>query len=254
MPSFVFYMFFLATFVSATWLEGRENSTTAVNSFIQDFAKGHESFKTVYFKDHEQDFMRLVKEGQSPKVLFIGCSDSRVVPDLILSTNPGDLFVIRTAGNFVPTYNPSIPWDGVAATIQYAVEVLGVSEIIVCGHSHCGAIKGLFESKKDAKLLEILTSWLGFGEQAKKLTLLSLKSKSTTPKERDDLAGHLSVIYQLEHLLSFPFVKQKVESQKIFLHGWYFTIESGEMEYFDSKTYQFFPLSQFSSNPKGQGT
>src|SRR4029077_8948471 len=95
-----------------------------------NLARGHKEFQDLYFKQHEDEFVRLVKEGQSPQTLFIGCSDSRVVPDLILNTRPGDLFVIRTAGNFVTSYN-SEAIDGVAATLQYAVEVLNVRHIIV---------------------------------------------------------------------------------------------------------------------------
>lgn len=205
------------------------------------FAKGHQEFKNLYFKEHEKEFVRLVKEGQSPQILFIGCSDSRVVPDLILGTRPGDLFVVRTAGNFVPPYSDASSGDGVAGTVEYAVSVLGIKDIIVCGHSHCGAINGLYKNIDDPNLA-ILKKWLRFGNQAKKLVQDSLPA-STPPEERDDVTGKVSVIYQLDHLLSFPSVKTKVEDGSLYLHGWYYVIETGSVEYFDPETQQFKPIS-----------
>ncbi|WP_228840575.1 carbonic anhydrase [Candidatus Protochlamydia phocaeensis] len=210
-----------------------------------NFARGHQEFKDLYFKQHEQEFIRLVQEGQSPQTLFIGCSDSRIVPDLILGTRPGDLFVIRTAGNFVPPYEDNA-WDGVSATIQYAIEALNVKHIIICGHSHCGAIQGLFKQLDPTKL-GIIQRWLKFGEEAKKMTLMS--AKPNTPKEElYEIAEQISVIYQLEHLMSFPFVKKRVDEGKLDLHGWYYKIETGEVFYYDPETYRFQSLSKLVQN------
>lgn len=210
-----------------------------------NFAKGHEKFKQCYFKPHEKELVRLVKEGQNPQALFIGCSDSRFIPDLVLGTAPGELFTIRTAGNFVPPYAAETG-DGVSATIQYAVEVLKVKHIIVCGHSHCGAIEGLFKDWKPDQL-PILQKWLVYGEKAKQLALTT--TKPDLPKEElYELAGELSVIFQLEHLLSFPFVKKLVEEDKIALHGWYYRMETGEIFYYDTETYRFNSLSKLISN------
>jgi len=103
--------------------------------------KGSEHFKNKDFKKYKNKFIDLVKNGQHPKVLFIGCSDSRVVPNLITQSEPGDLFVMRNIGNFVPPFKPDVDFHGTAAAIEYAVSILKVTDIIVCGHSHCGAIK-----------------------------------------------------------------------------------------------------------------
>jgi carbonic anhydrase len=206
-----------------------------------NYAQKHEDFRTLFFKEHEQEFVRLVKEGQSPKTLFIGCSDSRVIPELILMMHPGDLFVIRTAGNFVPSNESGIS-DGVSATVQYAVEYLGVKDIIVCGHSHCGAVAGLFAEKLPPEL-DILARWLRFGEQAKKMTLVTL-GPNVSAEERNAVAERISVLYQLEHLLSFPSIKKRVEDKTLALHGWHFTIETGAIEYYDPQTYQFMPLNK----------
>lgn len=203
-----------------------------------NLAKGHQEFRELYFKQHEAEFVRLVQEGQSPKILFIGCSDSRVVPDLILNTRPGDLFVIRTAGNFVTPYNFQFI-DGVAATLQYAIEVLNIPHIIVCGHSHCGAIKGLFENLPNN--LDILQRWLKLGERAKQMTLMT--AKPSTPKEElYATAEEISVIFQLEHLMTFPFIRKRIHEGKLEIHGWYFKIETGELWYYNSEQYRFLPL------------
>lgn len=203
------------------------------------YAKGHQEFRDLYFKQHEAEFVRLVEEGQSPKTLFIGCSDSRIVPDLILNTRPGDLFVIRTAGNFIPPSDFKAP-DGVGATVQYAVEVLNIPHIVVCGHSHCGAIAGLFKSL-DPDKLGILQRWLTFGEEAKKTTLLTAKP-STSQEELNSTAEKISVIYQLEHLMSYPFIKKRVDEGKLDLHGWYYKIETGELWYYQTEQYRFILL------------
>ena len=217
------------------------NSEQALLNQTLNYARGHQTFQDLYFKQHEADFVRLVKEGQSPKTLFIGCSDSRIVPDLMLNTRPGDLFVVRTAGNFVPPADFQAP-DGVAATTQYAIEVLNVPHIVVCGHSHCGAIKGLFQ-QLDPVQFGILQRWLKFGEEAKKMVMLT--AKETTPKEElYALAEKVSVIYQLEHLMTYPFIKKRVDEGKLELHGWYFKIETGELWYYNTEKYQFMPLAR----------
>lgn len=208
-------------------------------SEILTFAKGHKEFQDLFSTQHEADFLKLIKNGQSPQTLFIACSDSRVVPDLILNTKPGDLFVIRTAGNFVPPFHASAK-DGVSATIQYAVEALAVRHIIVCGHSHCGAIKGLFENLNEDKL-GIVKRWISLGEQAKKMTLLAVKP-STPKEELLTTAEEISVITQLEHLMTYPFIKDKVKANSLELHGWYFKIETGEIFYYNTELYQFIPL------------
>lgn len=203
-------------------------------------AQGHQEFQDLYYKQHEAEFVRLVKEGQSPKIMFIGCSDSRIVPDLILNTGPGDLFVVRTAGNFVPPANFEAA-DGVAASVQYAVEHLNIPHLVVCGHSHCGAIQGLFQDLDPVKYGLVLR-WLKFGEEAKRMTLVM--AKDNTPKaDLYALAEKVSVIYQLEHLMTYPFIKKRVAEGKLELHGWYFKIETGELWYYNTEQYRFTPLT-----------
>ena len=164
--------------------------TDFVNRVLQ-YAKGHNQFRTLRYPVYEKEFVRLVNEGQTPRTLFIGCSDSRVVPELITSKNPGQLFVIRTAGNFVPNNDPQIPWDGVAGTIQFAVEYLKVTDIIVCGHSECGAIQGTF-AEKGSLGLDSLEKWLKWGIEARDTTLASLGPNASN-QEKFAAAERISV-------------------------------------------------------------
>jgi carbonic anhydrase len=237
-----FFLILLVLLNFSILLFGEEAMTTKESSTqdILNFARRHQEFRTLDFKENEREFVRLVKEGQSPKILFIGCSDSRVVPDLILKTRPGDLFVIRTAGNFVPPYEPHAS-DGVSASVEFGVEALNIQHIVVCGHSHCAAIQALYQ-KLDPTKFGILQRWIRFGEEAKQMTLQV--AKADTPKEGlYQITEQISVIYQLEHLMTYPFIKKLVQEGKLALHGWYFKIEEGQLYYYDPKEYLFKPLS-----------
>ena len=116
---------------------------------ISKLIENHKDFKKLYFKKHESMFMELVRKGQSPKILFIGCSDSRIIPSLITGSKPGDLFVVRNVGNFVPPFKPDYEYHATASAIEYAVSVLKVEDIIVCGHSYCGACESLYKDMGD---------------------------------------------------------------------------------------------------------
>jgi len=208
---------------------------TSVNELI----KGYQHFRDFTFQDHEKEFLQLAAQGQFPKTLFIACSDSRVVPSLIVSGRPGSLFEVRNAGNFVPNSTPSIQWDGVAASIQYAVEVLNVREIVVCGHSQCGAIEALF--KDLSTLPPTIKNWIQFGKEAKTLVESVEWSDNASKIEA---AARLSVIEQMRHLATYPFIRSRLDQKTLFLHGWYFVVGSGELEYFDPVLDGFFPLRE----------
>ncbi len=207
---------------------------------IKEYAQGHQSFRDCCLKEHEAEFLRLAKEGQTPKTLFIGCSDSRVMPSLITGLSVGDMFTVRNAGNFVPLYDTKIDWDGIAASIQYGVDVLGVTDIIVCGHTHCGAIEGLYADP--SKLPSLVSKWIKFGQEAKEMAL-KMADPNITAEEKYVLTGKISVLNQLEHLISYPTIKKKVEENKIYLHGWYYDIAKGNIYFFDPSTYTFRPLT-----------
>ena len=206
---------------------------------IQEYAKGNKLFNS-YFKENKESLLGLVKDGQSPKALFIGCSDSRVIPDLMLQTKPGDLFVIRNVGAFVPPYKPDEDFHSTASGIEYAVSVLKVQEIIICGHTHCGACSHLFEEIEDKSLIHT-KKWLELGESAKTSAILSL-GQDAPKEELLRLTEKLSITKQIENILTYPNVKKRFEDGTIHIHGWYYDIETGNIDYYNADTYEFLPL------------
>jgi carbonic anhydrase len=204
--------------------------------------EGNEIFKKSYFKKHEKELMELAEHGQNPKALFIGCADSRVIPNLITQTAPGELFVLRNVGNFVAPYNPDEDYHSTAAGIEYAVTALEVSEVIICGHTHCGAIASLY-SEIDEKPFVHTKKWLTLGSKAKSLSLLAL-GKTAPRQELLRLTEKLSVISQIEHLLTYPYVKKRLDEGNLHIHGWIYDMESGDIEYYDPDAYAFKSLSE----------
>jgi carbonic anhydrase len=209
---------------------------------LKKFAEGNETFKKTYFKKHEEHLLNLVKEGQSPKTLFIGCSDSRVIPDLIVQSTPGDLFVVRNVGNFVAPYKLDEDFHSTAAGIEYAIGVLEVSEIIICGHSHCGAIEALYKPSCGISMVHT-AKWLTLGEKAKSMAILAL-GENADKKELLRATERLSIITQIENLLTYPYVKKLADEEKLFIHGWYYDIATGAIDYYDPDSYQFRPLNE----------
>lgn len=206
---------------------------------------GNDLFKKSYFKKHEAELLDLVENGQHPKALFIGCADSRVVPNLITQTGPGELFVLRNVGNFVAPYKPDEDYHATAAGIEYAVTALEVEEIIICGHTHCGAIATLY-TNVDEKPFVHTKKWLSLGKKAKETALLA-KSKDATQEEILRLTEKISVVFQIENLLTYPYVKEAVDAGKLHLHAWIYDLESGDIEYYDPDESTFKPLLQLKS-------
>ena len=191
------------------------------------------SFKSDYFPLHQQRFQDLVAQGQHPKTLFIGCSDSRLVPYTLTGTGPGELFLVRNVGAFVPPYDGSQGHHGTAAAIEFAVLNLEISRIIVCGHSHCGAIKALYEEvPAEAHNLQ---RWLDLGRDA----VLPVQPCPEALRRTEQRA----VVLQLGRLIEFPMVRSRVLAGKISLHGWHYVIEDGEVNVFDVATGHFVAAS-----------
>ena len=213
-----------------------------MDSQLKAFEKGHEAFQTVKFNQNKERFKKLVSEGQSPKALFIGCSDSRIMPAMITGSKAGDLFIVRNIGNFVAPYKPDADFHATASAIEYAVSVLEVSDIIVCGHSHCGAIGALFKDIKKTPENIHTVKWLELGAEAKKVALLAHRNSSKEVMLR--YTEQISVVYQLDNLLTYPAVKRKVAEGTLFLHGWHYDIENGNIAYYDDENYEFKALTQ----------
>lgn len=197
------------------------------------FLNGLRRFKEEYFPRYEDEYRRLVADGQHPNTLFIGCSDSRVVPDLLMGTAPGELFIVRNVGNIVPPFAPERGYHGTCAAIEFAVLNLQVKDIVVCGHSHCGAIRALYSPPlAGATHLE---KWLELAEDAALPVTLSEEALRRTEQR--------SVILQLERLMSYPMVRERVEQGLLFLHGWHYTIEEGEVSILDVHSGRFVPAT-----------
>jgi carbonic anhydrase len=198
--------------------------------------EGHRKFLAEIFPQRKQQF-HLLSESQAPEFLFITCADSRVVPDLVLGTGPGDLFIIRNAGNVVPVSAPE--GDGVTATIEYAVEVLKVKHAILCGHSDCGALKAAVNT--DAlETLPKAKKWLRHVEAA----FQHRQPVKATDGDGAELASLIrgNVIAQLENLKVQPSVKFAMQQGTLSVHGWYYDILTGRIERYDEKKRRFVPL------------
>lgn len=215
-------------------------------------------FNKDYFPQYEARFRDLVAQGQHPSTLFIGCSDSRLVPYLLTGAGPGELFLVRNVAAFVPPYDGTLEdrvgdddhrgcqhleagagerqWvghHGTAAAIEYAVLALEVRHIIVCGHSHCGGIRALYSDvPPEARNLK---AWLDMGREAA-LPVQPTPEALRRTEER-------SVVLQLERLMDYPMVRSRVEQGRLSLHGWHYVIEDGEVHVFDVQQGRFVPAS-----------
>lgn len=209
---------------------------------LEDLVKGNEDFINNKFPQMEKELQDLVKFGQKPQIMFIGCSDSRVTPDLMLDTKPGDMFILRNVGNFVPPFKHDEDFHSSAAAIEFAIAVLEVKHIIICGHSHCGACKSLYDDIPDNESFVHIRTWLKLGKEAKETTL---KNKNFTNKEEMYRATERnSIRHQLDNLLTYPDVKRLLEENKLEIHGWYYNIATGEIEYYKQEDDTFRPLCE----------
>ncbi len=188
-------------------------------------------FERQFFPRYERTYRRLVDEGQHPKTLFIGCSDSRIVPYALMDCGAGELFIARNVGNLIPPWDMSRGFHGTAAAIEFAVLQLKVQNIIVCGHSHCGAIRGLYEPPP-AEATH-LNAWLDLARDA----VLPVQA---TPEALRRVEQR-SLVLQLERLMTYPMVERRVQAGELFLHAWYYVIEDGQVLLLDTERGAFVP-------------
>jgi carbonic anhydrase len=191
-------------------------------------------FKSEAFPQFRERFQELVDDGQHPTTLFIGCSDSRIVPYLLTGSGPGELFLVRNVGAFVPPYDQSRGFHGTAAAIEFAVLNLAVKRIIVCGHSHCGGIRALYEASPPAA--QNLARWLELGREA----ALPVAHPGEEALRRTE---QRAIVLQLERLMDYPMVREQVEAGMLTLHGWHYVLEDGEVHVFDVRSGGFVPAS-----------
>ncbi|WP_448572291.1 carbonic anhydrase [Trichothermofontia sp.] len=199
--------------------------------------RGLRNFKAGYFCSH-QDLFEQLAEGQKPRILFIACSDSRVDPNLITQSELGELFVLRNAGNIVPPYGAANGGEG--AAIEYAIHALGIEQIIVCGHTHCGAMKGLLKLHAIEEFMPLVHEWLRHTEATRRLLLENYSQRDH--EELIELAVAENVLTQLENLRTYPVVRSKLHQGKLKLYGWIYQIEKGEVLSYDPNQQAFVPL------------
>ncbi|KFF98271.1 carbonic anhydrase [Streptomyces scabiei] len=186
--------------------------------------------------DQQQEFAQLAR-GQKPQALFISCSDSRVIPSMFTGARPGDIFELRTAGNIVPRYRAQAAC-GVAGTLEFAVQALQISDIVVCGHSHCGAVQGLMR-EQSVHTMPLVRRWLAWAGH---------RAHSDEPWQTQGLGEdptavtHRHVLTQLDHLRSYPCIARRLSSGRLRLHAWYYTVETGEVLACQPGSHVFKPL------------
>ena len=205
---------------------------------MKNLLAGYLKFRKDVFPQWKDHF-HLLAEIQSPDVLFITCADSRIVPSLILQTEPGDLFICRNAGNVVPPFGQTA--GGVSATVEYAIEVLKVRHVIVCGHSDCGAVKAVLD-KKDMSRLPITHKWLKYVEAA-------WEYRNPSDPMADDVSQHTALIHanviaQLHNLKTHPEVVSGLTKGTLQVHGWYYDILTGAIESYNQQSGRFVPLEE----------
>ncbi|MCC4116774.1 carbonic anhydrase [Aromatoleum toluclasticum] len=218
-----------------------------VDSLVKGVARFHRS----YFRKNRSKFVELVREGQNPDTLFITCADSRIIPHALTQSDPGDLFVMRNVGNMVPAHRPGQECSSTGAGIEYAVSVLGVSEIVVCGHSHCGACAALYQTEHPDELA-LTRKWLAQGSRVRDLVLA--QRAHGVPSARPRFGGRVErehmmratekamVVQHLANLMTYPAVARRVADGSLTLHGWYYVIERGVVEAYDPEQLAFAPV------------
>ncbi len=205
---------------------------------LQKLHHGLHQFKTEVHAINQEFFGNLAK-GQAPDAVFIGCSDSRVVPTLLTQTDPGQLFVIRNAGNIVPPHSDTGGVGGEEAAIEYALEGLNIKNIIICGHTKCGAMSGVLQPEK-LETMPSVKKWLGHAQKTKEI--IDRHYSDLDFDFKHSVVVQENVLVQLENLRALPCVGRKLWKREVELHGWDYDIESGEVFVYDPIDEEFEPI------------
>ncbi|MBX2865487.1 MAG: carbonic anhydrase [Leptolyngbyaceae cyanobacterium MAG.088] len=203
---------------------------------MKKLMRGLRQFQENYVPSHKKLMSSLAK-GQSPNVLFVTCSDSRVQPELITQAELGELFVIRNAGNIIPPFGATNGGEG--ATIEYAVKSLDVDHIIVCGHSSCGAMKGLLQIGNLEQKMPLVYNWLIHTEATRQL--VEDHYSDLEKSDKLDMLVAENILTQIENLRTYPAVRSMLHSGNLSLHGWIYHIDDGSILAYDSERHAFVP-------------
>ncbi len=201
-------------------------------------AAGVVKFQEEAFPKRKELFDKL-STGQNPEALFITCSDSRISPNLMTSTDPGELFIIRNAGNIVPPHTTHT--GGTTASIEFAVGALGVKHIVVCGHTQCGAMKGAM-NPEGLDALPHVREWIGYSRAA--VQVVAGQGENLSDDDKMAMLIEQNVLLQLTHLKTHPYVAAALAAGNVQLHGWVYDIKSGEVHAWDESEGRFAPVSE----------
>ena len=209
---------------------------------MQRLIEGVHRFRSDEFGRYRELFKKLSRQGQNPHTLFITCSDSRVLAELITQSQPGDLFVVKNVGNLVPPCSVTGSTNSTAAAIEFAVEGLKVNDVVVCGHSQCGAMAALMEKPPEADAMPHLRSWLELARPVREV----IESRYThvhDPEARMTAAAEENVLFAVENLHTYPAVQARLAQGSLRLHAWFFKIATAELFAYDPETRQFSVLA-----------
>lgn len=207
---------------------------------IEDLVSGFRRFQRRYFGEQRELYERLARGGQAPRIMVIGCCDSRVDPALITDCDPGDMFVLRNVANLVPPYETGGGHHGTSAALEFAVRALGVEHVIVLGHARCGGIRALLGESRIEGGAEFIAPWMSIADAARKTVQREHRDESF---DRQAKACELAALQvSLQNLATFPFVREAVAAGRLGVHGWYFDIENGELLCYSAARDRFEPV------------
>jgi carbonic anhydrase len=206
----------------------------------QQLIEGFQRFREHHFTHDDALYRQLVAEGQTPKILVVACCDSRVDPAIVLDCAPGDLFVIRNVANLVPPLESHAGHHGTSAALEFGVRDLGVRHIIVLGHAHCGGIQALMKAGDRNNPASFIDDWVRLAEGAR--TEVERDMPDATCQDQQRSCEQRAILISLHNLMTFPWVRERVENNALALHGWYFDIEHGQMLRHNAASLAFEPL------------
>jgi carbonic anhydrase len=206
---------------------------------VEQLVRGVHYFQNIGFREREELFARL-KDSQDPEACMITCADSRIVPNLITHSEPGQLFIVRNAGNVIPCYGTNN--NGELAAVEYAAVELEIEDFIVCGHSGCGAMKALLQAPTAGAISRTptLVEWLRHADATREIIrehYAHLEGEALVKAAAEE-----NVLVQLEHLRTLPVIASRISSGRVRLHGWMYKIDTGEVFMYDADVGQFVPF------------
>lgn len=208
---------------------------------IRKLIDGFGRFRAHYYERDREPYKLLVRQGQSPKIMVIACCDARVDPAIVTDCDPGDLFVVRNVANLMPPFETTGHYHGTSAALEFAVRFLEVKHVIVLGHARCGGIRALLQGVNgEDDLGQFIKPWMEIAADARAKAAAAVTNRSTADLER--ACEQAAIQVSLDNLLTFPWVRERVLNNRLWLHGWYFDMDNGELMRHDPESGAFRPL------------